>query len=532
MITTLAELQQTHPEYERYIREWKFLSDAYNGGSAWESGGYLTRYVFESDEEYQDRIAQTPYDNQCGSIVNLFNSFLFATSPNRELAGLESNPSFVDFLEDSDMEGRSFDQFMRQVDIVSAVYGHAWVIVDKSDLQLITAADEQAIGLRPYVSLFTPMTVLDWNYARLVNGTYVLDYLKVIESQTTTEMIIKVFETDTITTYRGKKGTKGVEVISQVPNALGRVPATVCYNQRSDTRGVGISAIADVARINRSIYDEHSELVQIIRLSNHPSLVKTGGTLASAGAGAIIQMEDNLDPGLKPFLLQPDSASLDGVRNSIKDKIESINRLAAVNSVRATELKTQSGIALETEMRTLNAKLAQKGDQLELCEEHIIELWCQWQNLTWAGVIEYPDSFNARDRKNDLTVLEQAQAMTMNSVELQREIHRQIASIVVHDPEKLSMILESLDQPEQTAMTEPGSDTVTRVYPDGQPVPAALPPAYQSSATDGVPEGQACGNCEYNQNQQCTLFANSPIRESWWCLKWEANDIETSGPDA
>ena len=64
-------------------------------------------------------------------------------------------------------------------------------------------------------------------------------------------------------------------------------------------------------------------------------------------------------------------------------------------------------------------------------------------------------------------------------------------------------------------------DTPDRAYPDGQPIPDDLPPAYQSSASDGVPEGQACGNCSYNVNQMCTKFNNAPIRESWWCLKWE-----------
>ena len=44
---------------------------------------------------------------------------------------------------------------------------------------------------------------------------------------------------------------------------------------------------------------------QLIRLTNHPSLVKTPSVNASAGAGAVIEMPDELEPNLKPYLLQP-----------------------------------------------------------------------------------------------------------------------------------------------------------------------------------------------------------------------------------
>jgi hypothetical protein len=237
-----------------------------------------------------------------------------------------------------------------------------------------------------------------------------------------------------------------------------------------------------------------------------------------------------MNPGLRPFLLQPDSASLDGVRASIADKIEAINRMTSLGSVRAMESRTLSGVALETEMRTLNAKLSEKGDQLELCEEQVFELWTAWMGMQWTGKIKYADSFNARDRMNDLRLLNTAMPMIANNADMMLEIQRQVAGLLIEDPEDLGRILESIDGQGETMQTTeqdstqvPSSDVTDRVYPDGQAIPEDLPPAYQSSASDGVPEGQACGNCAYNQNQQCTLFNNAAIRESWWCLKWEAN---------
>lgn len=517
MIKTLADLQRTHEEYSEYYKEWKFLHDSYMGGHEYEEGEYLTKYVFENNSEYSDRIEQTPYDNHCRSIISLYNSFLFSTPPTRNLADLKDNPQMTAFLEDADMEGRSFDQFMRQVDITSSIFGTCWIVIDKPALQVGTAADELAMGIRPYAAMFSPINVLDWEFERRLNGAYVLSYLKVLENETDEEVIIKCFYTDRIVTYRGRKGERDAEIITDLPNPLGKVPAVICYNQRGEDRGIGISAITDVARLNRSIYNEHSELSQIIRLSNHPSLVKTASTQASAGAGAIIQVEENLDPGLKPYLLQPNAASLDGVRASIKDKIDAINRLAAVGSVRATETRTMSGVAIETEMRTLNAKLAEKGDELELTEEQIFELWCEWQAMTWSGQIKYPDSFNARDRKNDLTVLQQALPMVEGTPELRKEIVRQVAEILIEDPAKLSDVLSMIEQASQPQPAQTTQAQPVRFYPDGVAIDPRLPAAYQESQTPD----QRCDNCVYYDDGLCSRWDMAAVRANYWCAAWQ-----------
>jgi hypothetical protein len=40
-------------------------------------------------------------------------------------------------------------------------------------------------------------------------------------------------------------------------------------------RGLGVSDLTDIADLQKAIYNELSEIEQIIRISNHPSLVKT-----------------------------------------------------------------------------------------------------------------------------------------------------------------------------------------------------------------------------------------------------------------
>jgi hypothetical protein len=176
-----------------------------------------------------------------------------------------------------------------------------------------------------------------------------------------------------------------------------------------------------------------SEIEQLIRISNHPTLVKTTGTDASAGAGSVVNMPDDLDPNLKPYQIQPDGGNLDAIRASITDKINSINRMAHLGAIRGTEAVTASGIALQTEFQLLNAKLAEKADLLELAEEQLWAFFCRWQGVTPDVEVFYPDSFDIRDYPQELNFLQGVKAAGVRSRTLQVEVDKQIADLVLDD---------------------------------------------------------------------------------------------------
>ena len=185
--------------------------------------------------------------------------------------------------------------------------------------------------------------------------------------------------------------------------------------------------------MQRAIYQELSEVEQLIRISNHPTLVKTYETDASAGAGAVINLPDDMDGALKPYQMQPSGANLDAVMKSIKDKVEAINRMAHMGAVRGTEAMTQSGVAMQTEFQMLNAKLAEKADILELAEEQIFDLFCQWQQVTNDVEVFYPDAFDLRDYDKELVFLQQMRATGVQSQTLAQEIDKKIADLLLDD---------------------------------------------------------------------------------------------------
>ena len=434
------DLISTSAAYDANQVDWEFHLRSYVGGSNYKDGKYLLKYIRERDDEYNKRIDLTPLDNHCKNVVSIYSSFVWRIPPTRNLGALSEDASAQAMLKDADLDGRNFDAFMRDAQTWSDIYGHCWVIVDKPESNAKTRADELEQEIRPYLSLITPENVLDWTYERATSGRYIVTYLKVRESQNGDSAVIREWFPDRIDTY----STDG-ETVTELPsitNPLGHIPAVPIYGQRSPTKGIGISSIADIARMQQAIYNELSEIEQLIRISNHPSLVKTEGTDASAGAGGVINIPD--DEVVKPYLLQPSGASLTGIMASIGAKIEAINRMSHMGAVRGSEALTMSGVALQSEFQLLNAKLSEKADLLELAEEQIWDLFCLWQECSNEIEIDYADSFDLRDYATELTFLQQARASGVNSKTFIQGIDKAISELVLTD-EDLVMALEEIE---------------------------------------------------------------------------------------
>ena len=509
----LARLASSNLIYQDNYRQWKYLLESYLGGDDYRRASHLTRYQLETEAEYQARLRSTPLENHCKSVISVYNSFLFRTEPEREYGDIENLPELHDFLEDADLDGRSLNSFMKDVSTWASVFGHAWIVVVKPNVGASTRADEIAAGVRPYVSVVTPMTVLDWSWSRTAAGYYSLDYFKYIEETNGDIQTVREWYPDSIVTSVVDLKNQLLNTQTTEVNGLGRIPIVCAYNARSTVRGLGISDIADIADAQRFIYNNTSEVEQSIRLDSHPSLVKTPETVAGSGAGSMIHMPDNLDPGLKPYILEYSGAEIASIYASIKHTIDSIDKMANTGAVRAVESRSMSGVAMETEFQLLNAKLSEKADNLELAEESMWRIWCEYMGTTWTGSVDYPGSFNIRDNGQEISQLKLARETATDPAVLRR-IDEHILEWMGEESEDLPFIDPN---------PQPG-----RLYPDGELIPDSLPAAYQPASNPEVPAGQNCGNCEYYRpgEMYCTKF-DAPVRAVYWCAKWDEQESES-----
>ena len=110
--------------------------------------------------------------------------------------------------------------------------------------------------------------------------------------------------------------------------------------------------------------------------------------------------------------------------------------MANVGAVRAIESRKMSGVAMQTEFELLNARLSEKGDNLELAEENIFNLFAMYMNTTFNGYIQYPDSFSIRDASDEYSQLKSAREAA-GDPRIQAVIDEKIVELLDEDPKEI-----------------------------------------------------------------------------------------------
>ena len=466
----IEHLQQTHSAYKHHAEQANYFYQSYIGGEAYKAGYHLTKYIGEDSapgNQYQKRLDSTPLDNQVATTIDIYRNMLFRTLPKRTLGMLSEHPLVNEWIMDTDQEGQTMDSFLKTANDMAMVMGNVWILVDKPAYAVETQAQEIELGIRAYAATYTPQNVLDWYYERNVAGKRILKYIKVMESNNSDSAKITCWYEDTVCKYTVSKDDHGEmqEIIGyeEYVNPLGYVPFINHAPIRSPVMGVGYSLVADVANAQKYIYNLYSELEQTIRISSHPTLVKTPSTDATAGAGSIVTVQEDMDPQLKPYLLQPSPATVDGILKTIQEVSDSVKRMTHTSAVQATKSASMSGVALKVEQNLLNARLSDISDTLRETEKKMWNMWSDWQAITLVDEfeIEYSNVFDIQDEVYMLDFLMKARSSGVANPEFGKEIDRQIIQLVVEDDELASvMITETQEGTKPHHMVNPQTGDV------------------------------------------------------------------------
>jgi hypothetical protein len=459
----VMDLDYRHPLYEANLGRWNYYRASYLGGFDYRNAslGMLRKYLFEDDapgDQYQQRLEYTALDNMTKLTVDTYRSFLFRSTPTRTFGYLAGDLTINRFMEDVDFNGQDLDDFMKEANDLATVYGNVWILCTKGQQEgVFTREQEIEADIRPYLRLFTPQKVCDWTYETQPNGSDKLVYIKTKEWLGEDHYKYIAWTPDAFYVYEciGDDCIATEEYI----NAIGEVPFVCHYANPTQYKGIGQSDIADVAKAQQACFNLLSEAEQSIRISGHPTLVKTQDVSAQAGAGSVINMDNTMDSNLRPYLLEPSGTSITSITDMINVHIENFLRSTHLGAIMASRgLSVKSGVALATEFEMLNTRLADKSAKMEQTEWNIWRLWFKW-NGTEPDLdfnIEYAKTFDLRDEHADLKLLSEALVAGVKSETYAKEIQKQIAKIVIHNGDKLEEIMREIDEGEDNGNEEEG----------------------------------------------------------------------------
>jgi hypothetical protein len=161
----LKYLESEHAEYAALKDLYVQLDHLTQGGHLLETNKerYLPKRPGETDDIYQARLNKFTYTNILGSALTQQTTKL--SSGSYSISGLEQNSEFWDrFREDVDLCKSSELKLLQNLFRESLIYQKVFVHVDKPRLpvQPRNRKEEEALGVRPYLTLYHAAEVIDW----------------------------------------------------------------------------------------------------------------------------------------------------------------------------------------------------------------------------------------------------------------------------------------------------------------------------------------------------------------------------------
>ena len=438
---TLEEfLSGAHPLYSRYYNDWQLAHRSYIGGVEYRSGRYLRAYqtdvetqsetinTYDIDQNgytssvgraeivqaqsygaadkgeesydgtfYGEKLNNTPLFPYVRLYASEWNAMLFNSVPTRNL--VIDRPELTQFLNNSDGEGNSINEFASQLDLMTSIFGVMWVSCVK-----YTESDI------PLFKMHTPLDVINWEYGYDGAGNLKLRKLLIQLSEDESVTVLRYFTPETIETiyqYKDEDDTdididtdleifEGNGYVKTVtPNELGYIPCQPVYQGAKIYNGIGQTPIFDIAQVQRSIYGDFAELYSAVTYGSHPvNLVDENTSELNDGKvgaepGTVLRVPSSVG-GQPQYVYEfkaPPMQGIEQISKLIDQKIDKMNQIAMVRSDDLIKA-SRSGVQIEQYDSKLEAFVRRKAVALENAEYNMWSMWFDWLN------VEMPEDFS------------------------------------------------------------------------------------------------------------------------------------------
>ncbi len=448
-------VQTTYAMYEEFCRWWNFYLDSYEGGEDYLKANYLFRHVKEDEGDFRDRIQRSYYFNFCRTVVDTYIAHIFRKANSIYRQGDEAG-DYERFLSDVDARGNSMNGFMQeQVAPAAQIFGHVFVVVDKPKFkgELKSKAEEREKGIRPYLVAVDPWDVTDFRLDSRGN----LLWLRIREVKEESPDPFYKTSSGEGNEYVYRTWTREAwflhdeegNLIETDEHGLGRVPVVMVFNVESRKYpGFGVSALSDIAPVNRSIYnwcslnDEflYRQCFNILAMPEMPGVKRR-----KIGPGNALTYP--IDAARPPHYIYPPVEPGEYLLKNIDAAIRQIYRVAVLGAGWGQETPQRaSGISKAYDLYQTNQNLVKKAKNLEQAEVEIGQIWGLWEGMTgFKPTVEYPTDFKisdvAEDLKNDFAVLKMNISESFNRALKKRAAARYIKL----DPKELDEVVREIE---------------------------------------------------------------------------------------
>ena len=356
--------------YERHSAQVAAVNAVYGGVDT--ASDYLQQYNKEDNDTYKDRKEVATLNNFVFRVVSSIKDIVFRQNiDTTKLEGTSVEP----YLNSIDYNN-SLNSFGKEVLKKLERDGKTYIFVDspKYGEDIVTKADEEASGLRPYMKSIDRADIPNWKYddqMRLMRVT-----LKETYDKGTSEGFDEVLDIQYRVLYYGGivKVYRDGEIYETIESSFTDIPLVEVGN-------ADIPTLYDLAKLNINHMNRGSELNNYIRIGAAPIPV-TWGLNTTEGETTVIGVNQGInfsgpkdETGFEWVEMSGKNAEM--IRNQIKDDEESMLDIT-VSIVTSNQPRTATEVNsdnIENESRLVSSAMA-----LEAGLNKALEFFVSYQN--------------------------------------------------------------------------------------------------------------------------------------------------------
>lgn len=468
------------PGYVNYRIEWDFFTQSYDGGMFYMKNN-LFRFSRESNEEFTARLKRAYKNNHSERVVNIYNSYLFKSPAERSIIK-DSSKKLEVFQENTDGQGNSINDFMKQVDKMGEITGRCYIVMDRAPRDAVESPMSQRENLSdnmiPYCYTIKPQDVIDISFDDYGNIKWLIvketyrndDDWKTAENKTRERY--RVWTPENIFLVDGNN--------TETLPGPGFVPV-IYYDPERQDQYTGASLLKTVSYIDRAIFNNQSRLDVILNeqafsqlalpfqalpqstFMNETDVDEDGNENSVAkevlelSAKRVFLFDAASSKG--PEWISPDPEQARIIMEAIAADYKSLYSTLGLAGEVGEDVKMESGIAKAWNFDKVNRMLSSRADNLEETELKLYNMFSKYLEMEVEVKVDYPETF---DLETDQETIDRAERLLLLDMPLsyQKEVMKDLLgkTLPKANPEVIKIITNDIEAYEGPDLKTPTFD--------------------------------------------------------------------------
>ena len=277
-------LDYIQPTLSNKLKYYKKIDDITGGAVKIKEAGtvYLPKEDGEAEKSYISRLSKATYFDAFNSTIDGLSGLIFKNSI---VYGEDIPIQLESMIENADAQGNHMDVLVERMFKKALQKGLSFALIDLPKAENVkTRADEQKLGIRPYVTIIAPENITSWK-TRVENGQLILSQVKIrefIEEEdpanpygTKTIEQYRILEIGSYTIIRKDEKQKQDVMIDEGSTGLNFIPL-VCLNLEGGEFFSAMPPFIDLAELNIAHYQIFSDSRHSAHISSVPVLKMFG----------------------------------------------------------------------------------------------------------------------------------------------------------------------------------------------------------------------------------------------------------------